>query len=544
MKAGSSSSNQNEPLKKVKIYDTTLRDGAQREGISFTVEDKIKIALELDRLGVHYIEGGFPAANVTDRKFFQKASELNLANSQLVAFGRTCLKDMKAEDDENLKALVQSGCQVVCIFGKSWDLHVSNVLVTTLDENLRMIADSISFLKKAGFETIFDAEHFFDGYKNNREYALKTLKVAQDAGADWIVLCDTNGGALPSEVREIIKAVKKEVQVPLGIHAHNDSECAVANSLVAVDEGVTMVQGTINGYGERCGNANLCSIIPTLVLKKGLEAVPQEKLSLLTEVSHYVAEVANLAPDSHQPYVGQSAFAHKGGVHISAVLREKGAYEHIDPQLVGNAQRILVSEQAGRQTIVTKAKEVAHVDLSNEPEKIAAILEKLKKREHQGYHYEVADGSFALFILKNIGKYKPFFRIESYDVRVERGRTQRLETEAVVKVWVGQERKVEVAEGNGPVNALDRALRRALQPFYPKLSQIKLVDFKVRVFDSKKGTGATTRVFVESTDGVKNWGTVGVSENIIEASWEALVDSIEYGLLFSSELTNPSLFED
>ncbi len=543
MKAGSTSSKQKELSKKVKIYDTTLRDGAQREGVSFTVEDKVKIASELDRLGVHYIEGGFPAANVTDAKFFQKAAQLGLKNSQLVAFGRTCLKDVKAEEDDNLKALVKSGCRVVCIFGKSWDLHVSSVLVTTLEENLRMIADSIAFLKKAHLEIIFDAEHFFDGYKNNTEYALKTLRVAQEAGADWIVLCDTNGGTLPSEVREIIKAVKREVRVPLGIHAHNDSECAVANSLVAVEEGVTMVQGTINGYGERCGNANLCSIIPSLLIKKGVEAIPREKLVLLTEASHYVAEVANLAPDSHQPYVGQSAFAHKGGVHISAVMREKGAYEHIDPQLVGNAQRILVSEQAGRKTIVTKAKEVAHIDLSNDPDKIAAILEKLKKREHQGYHYEVADGSFALFILKNIGKYKPLFRIESYDVRVERGRTQRLDTEAVVKVWVGQERKVEVAEGNGPVNALDRALRRALETFYPKLSQIKLVDFKVRVFDSKKGTGSTTRVFVESTDGVKSWGTVGVSENIIEASWEALVDSIEYGLLFSNESGNPSLFD-
>lgn len=543
MTAGSSSFKQNEPLGEVKVYDTTLRDGAQREGVSFTVDDKIKIALELDRLGIHYIEGGFPVANVTDQKFFQKAAELNLTTSQLVAFGRTCLKDVKAEDDENLKALVQSGSRVVCIFGKSWDLHVSSVLVTTLEENLRMIADSIAFLKKAGLETIFDAEHFFDGFKNNKEYALKTLKVAEEAGADWIVLCDTNGGALPSEVKEIFKVVKKKVQVPLGIHAHNDSECAVANSLVAVEEGATMVQGTINGYGERCGNANLCSIIPSLVLKKGIEVIPREKLGLLTEVSHYVAEVVNLAPDSHQPYVGQSAFAHKGGVHVSAVMREKGAYEHIVPDLVGNTQRILVSEQAGRQTIVTKAKEIAHIDLSNEPKKIATILEKLKKREHQGYHYEVADGSFALFILKNIGKYKPLFRIESYDVRVERGRTQRLDTEAVVKVWVGQERKVEVAEGNGPVNALDRALRRVLQTFYPKLAQIKLIDFKVRVFDSKKGTGARTRVFVESTDGVKNWGTVGISENIIEASWEALVDSIEYGLLFYNEFANPSLFD-
>ncbi len=529
MKNGSSMSDQE---KNVLIYDTTLRDGAQREGISFTVKDKVKIAQALDKLGIDYIEGGFPASNPTDEQFFQEMRDFNFESATLVAFGRTRRKNIKPGEDENLKALIKAGTKVVCIFGKSWDLHVSSVLVTTLEENLSMIKDSVSFLKDKGLEVIFDAEHFFDGFKNNPDYAVKTIKAAEEAGADWIVLCDTNGGTLPWEVEEILSKVKVEVKTSLGIHAHNDSDCAVANSLIAVREGIKMVQGTINGYGERCGNANLCSIIPALNLKMGIEILPREKLTLLTEVAHYVAEVANLAPDAHQPYVGSSAFAHKGGVHISAVLRQKGAYEHIDPEWVGNAPRILVSDQAGRNTIIEKAKEVARIDLSDRPEQVEAILEKLKKKEHLGYHYEIADGSFALFILKNIGAYRPFFKVESYEVGVTRNRSGRVDSEAVVKLWVGDERRVEIAEGNGPVNALDRAIRKALEPFYPRLSEIKLVDFKVRVFDSKKGTGAKTRVFVETTDGHKSWGTVGVSENIIEASWEALVDSIEYGLLF------------
>jgi 2-isopropylmalate synthase len=529
MKSGS---NMSDEERKVFIYDTTLRDGSQTEGISFSVSDKVKISQELDRLGVHFIEGGFPGSNPKDESFFQRMKKISLRNSKLVSFGSTRRKNLKPQNDENLKALLKSGTKYVCIFGKSWDLHVSSVLVTTLEENLNMIKDSVSFLKENGKEVIFDAEHFFDGYKNNPDYALQTVKVAEEAGADWIVFCDTNGGTLPWEIEEILSKVKVELKIPFGIHAHNDSECAVANSLIAVKMGATMVQGTINGYGERCGNANLCSIIPALKIKMGVEVLPPEKLSLLTEVAHYVAEIANLTPDPHQPYVGRSAFAHKGGVHISAVLRQKGAYEHIDPEWVGNAPRILVSDQAGRKTIIEKAKEVAHVDLSKRPEQVEAILEKLKRKEHLGYHYEIADGSFALFILKNIGAYRPLFRVESYEVGVLRNRSGKVDSEAVVKIWVGEERKVEIAEGNGPVNALDRALRKALGPFYPRLSEIKLSDFKVRVFDSKRGTAAKTRVYIETQDKHKSWGTVGVSENIIEASWEALVDSIEYGLLF------------
>ncbi|MDI6821603.1 MAG: citramalate synthase [Actinomycetota bacterium] len=517
-------------MAKVKLYDTTLRDGAQREGLSFTVDDKLKIAQKLDELGIHYIEGGWPGSNPKDIEFFRGIKDYPIRNATIVAFGSTRRKNTLPDEDQNLKALIKAGTPAVCIFGKSWDVHVTSALVTTLEENLKMIFDSVSFLKNRGFEVIYDAEHFFDGYRNNEDYAMKTLKAAVDAGADWIVLCDTNGGTLPLEIREIIRAVKAKIKVPLGIHAHNDADCAVANSIVAVEEGVTQVQGTINGYGERCGNANLVSIIPNLVLKLGIPCLSREKLPLLTEVSHHVSEIANIAPDTHQPYVGQSAFAHKGGVHVSAILRQKGAYEHVDPEVVGNVQRILVSELSGTTTLLQKAKELG-IDLMEKKDRMADILKKLKKREHEGYHFEVADGSFALFILKNIGTYRPLFELESFEVGIDRWRTGRFETQAIVKLRVKGKRIVEVAEGNGPINALDRALRRALEPLYPDLSRIKLTDYKVRVLDRRKGTAAVVRVLIESTDGESTWGTVGVSENIIEASWQALVDGIEYGLL-------------
>lgn len=515
----------------IKLYDTTLRDGAQREGLSFSVDDKLKIASKLDELGIHYIEGGWPGSNPKDIDFFLRATKHEFQNAKLVAFGSTRRKNIQAAEDSNLQALVQAGTPVVCIVGKSWDVHVTSVLVTTLDENLKMISDSVSFLKKHGFELIYDAEHFFDGYRNNPDYALKTIKVAEEAGADWIVLCDTNGGRLPLEIQKIIQEVKMKIRLPLGIHAHNDSECAVANTIVAVEEGATQVQGTINGYGERCGNANLVSIIPSLVLKKGIDCIARDKLPLLTEVAHYVSEIANVAPDAHQPYVGESAFAHKGGLHVSAILRQRGAYEHIDPATVGNVQRVLVSELSGTTTVVERAKELG-IDLSDKPEKVSDILKKLKKREHEGYHYEAADGSFGLFLMKNIGMYRPLFKLESYEVSIDRGRSGKFEAEAIVKLRVKGKRLMEVAEGNGPVNALDRALRKALGSAYPGLSEIKLTDYKVRVLDEKKGTAAMVRVLIESSDGENVWGTVGVSENIIEASWEALVDSIEYGLTY------------
>ncbi len=516
----------------VKLYDTTLRDGSQREGLSFSVQDKLKIAQKLDELGVHYIEGGWPGSNPKDIDFFAAAKHVNFANSKIVAFGSTRRKNIAAEEDKNLQALLKAGTEIVCIFGKSWDVHVTSVLITTLEENLKMIYDSVSFLKKAGLEVIFDAEHFFDGYKKNKEYAVKTLKTAEDAGADWLVLCETNGGVLPNQVAKIVREVKKKTKLPLGIHAHNDSGCAVANSLVAVEEGVTQVQGTINGYGERCGNADLVSIIPNLVLKMGVKCISKEKLASLTEIAHGISEIANVAPDAHQPFVGESAFAHKAGVHVGAVLRKKGAYEHIDPSIVGNAQRILVSELSGAKTIVKRANEIAGIDLSKDEEKVLAILRKLKKHEHEGYHYEAADGSFALFVMKNIGVYRPLFDLESYKVTLDRWRSGKYDTEAIVKLRVKGHRFVEVAEGNGPVNALDRALRKALQTAYPQIAQIQLVDYKVRVLSEEKGTAANVRVLIESADVHSSWGTVGVSENIIDASWEALVDGIEYGLTY------------
>lgn len=520
------------PQKRVKVYlyDTTLRDGAQREGLSFTLQDKLKITQELDKLGVEFIEGGWPYSNPKDTEYFRKVKKLNLTRAKVVVFGSTRRKGVKPEDDENLNSLIEAGTDYVTIFGKSWDVHVSSVLVTTLEENLKMISGSVSFLKRKGKKVIFDAEHFFDGYKNNPDYALKTIIVAQEAGADWIVLADTNGGTLPDEVKKIIKEVKPHLSVGFGIHAHNDSDCAVANSLVAVDLGARQVQGTINGYGERCGNANLCSIIPSLELKMGYRCLPEGNLSLLTEVAHFVAEVSNIPPDNHQPYVGLSAFAHKGGVHISAVLKHKKAYEHIEPELVGNASRLLVSELSGLKSLVEKARETIGIDLSRQPEKAMLLLKKLKEKEKQGYLFEVADGSFGLFVLRNLGRYRPLFELESYEVTINRWRSGRFQSEAIVKLYVNGERKVEVGEGNGPVNALDRALRKALEPLFPELTKITLSDYRVRVFGREKGTQAKTRVFMEFNRGQKSWGTVGVSENIVEASWQALIEGYEYGL--------------
>ncbi|MEL7668146.1 MAG: citramalate synthase [Actinomycetota bacterium] len=514
----------------VTLYDTTLRDGTQREGMSLSVDDKLRIARRLDDLGVHYIEGGFPGSNPKDLEFFERARDLELENATITAFGTTCRKGGAAETDGGLRALLDTGCEALCIFGKAWDVHVTETLHATLEENLRMVRDSVAFLVAEGRTVFFDAEHFFDGYAANPGYATSVCRTAAEAGASAIVLCDTNGGTLPQTVARVVREFSAALPgVELGIHAHNDAACAVANSLVAVDAGCTHVQGTANGYGERAGNADLLSIIPALVLKMGDDCITSDQLRLLTEVSHFVAETANVTPNPHQPYVGTSAFAHKGGVHASAAARLSAAYEHIDPAAVGNLARVVVSELAGRASLTMKALELG-IDLTGDQEAATRVLDGIKQLEHQGYMFEAADATLEVMLKKELGTHQPFFRLESFRCLMEKREDGRVMTEATVKVHVGDERFIATAEGNGPVNALDGALRLAIGRFYPALDAIELTDFKVRVLDETKGTGAVTRVLIESSDGEKTWGTVGVSENIIEASWEALVDSVEFGL--------------
>jgi len=514
----------------VTLYDTTLRDGTQREGMSLSVEDKLRIAMRLDDLGVRFIEGGFPGSNPKDLEFFERARSLTLANATITAFGSTRRKDVAPEADLGLQALLDAGTSAACIFGKAWDLHVTEALGATLDENLRMVADSVAYLKAQGKAVFFDAEHFFDGYKANAGYALAVCGAAAESGAEAVVLCDTNGGTLPHEIARIVREVAGALPgMSLGIHAHNDGGCAVANSLVAIDAGCVHVQGTCNGYGERAGNADLLTIIPSLVLKMGRECISSEQLKLLTEVSHFVAETANIAPNPHQPFVGASAFAHKGGVHVSATTRLQAAYEHIDPSLVGNLARVVVSELAGRASLVMKARELG-VTIAGDDPALVSVLETIKAKEHEGYTFEAADASLEIMLRKATGTYEPLFALESFRAIMEKREDGRVMTEATIKVHVEGHRFIATAEGNGPVNALDRALRIAIGRFYPALEFMALTDFKVRVLDEKKGTGAVTRVLIESADGEKSWGTVGVSENIIEASWEALVDSVEYGL--------------
>jgi 2-isopropylmalate synthase len=513
----------------ITLYDTTLRDGTQREGLSLSVEDKVRICQRLDDLGIRYIEGGWPGSNPKDTEFFERVRGIELAQATITAFGSTRRKETAPEDDEGLRALLDTGCEALCVFGKSWDVHVTETLRTTLEENVSMVFDSVKYLKDAGKTVFFDAEHFFDGYVRNHWYATEVCTAAAEAGADAIVLCDTNGGTLPQDVARIVRVMVNEIPAPVGIHAHDDSGCGVANSLVAVDAGATQVQGTMNGYGERAGNADLVTIVPALKLKMGRDCVSDEQLRLLTEVSHFVAETANIAPDPHRPYVGASAFAHKGGVHASAAARLPEAYEHVDPGLVGNLARVVVSELAGRASLVMKAKELG-VDIEAEHEVVERALETVKDKEHAGYTFEAADGSLEILLEKERGAYVPFFELESFRVIMEKREDGRVMTEATIKLHVEGHRFIATAEGNGPVNALDKALRIAISRYYPALSEIELTDYKVRVLDEKKGTGAVTRVLIESTDGVRGWGTVGVSENIIEASWEALVDSIEFGL--------------
>ena len=523
---------------RVEIYDTTLRDGSQLEGISLTVDDKLRIAEQLDYLGVHYIEGGWPGANPKDDEFFQRApAELDLDFSTLVAFGSTRRVKGKVDDDPTLANLVKANTSAVCIVGKCWDYHVTEALRTSLDEGVAMVADSVEFLVAAGLRVFFDAEHFFDGYKRNPEFSLRVVEAASIAGAESIVLCDTNGGSLPFEVEQIVGEVVDHLDTPIGVHLHDDTGCGVANALAGVRGGATQVQGTINGYGERTGNCNLSTIIPNLSLKMGVETIPADRLERITTVSHHVAELVNISPDPQQPYVGASAFAHKAGLHVSAIARRSDAYEHVAPDSVGNGTRFVVSEMAGKSTLDLKAKEIG---LDMDGKELASVVEQLKTLEHEGFHFEAADGSLELLMRGATGWAQPFFELESFRVTVEHrapssGATgvqgAEVITEATVKVKIGDERVIETAEGNGPVNALDQALRKAIGQAHPGLSSLHLTDYKVRVLDTSNGTGAVTRVLIDSTNGDQSWSTIGVSENVIEASWQALADSVIFGLL-------------
>ncbi len=521
-------------MKHVQLYDTTLRDGAQQPGITFSVEDKLKIARKLDELGIHFIEGGWPGSNPKDTEFFRRARDLHLSQALLCAFGSTRRPRVATDKDPNLRALVRAKTPVVTLVGKSSEQQVTRVLETSLEENLAMIGDSVSFLKSKGCTVFFDAEHFFDGYKANREYALLTIRTADEAGADCVVLCDTNGGTLPYDLAAMVEVAGKEVTSPLGIHAHNDAGLAVACSIVAVRAGVVQVQGTINGYGERCGNANLCSIIPALKLKMGIPCVTDEQLAKLKEVAHYVSELANLSVSARRPYVGSSAFAHKGGLHVSAMAKWEASYQHIDPELVGNRSAVVVSELSGVSNIVYKARERG-LDLSP-GEEARRILEQVKSMEGRGFQYEDAEASFDLLVHRAQPDYRPPFELVDFMVMVEKRRRpaasgEETLAEAMVKVRVGEQVVHTASEGNGPVDALDAALRKALTEFYPSLAQVRLTDYKVRILDESAGTEAQVRVLIESSDGEQVWSTVGSSTNIIEASWLALADSLEYWLL-------------
>jgi 2-isopropylmalate synthase len=515
----------------VDIFDTTLRDGSQQEGLSLTVDDKLRVAEQLDHLGVTFIEGGWPGANPKDVEFFARApKELALGHATLVAFGSTRRADVRADDDETLRHLVNAQTEAVCIVAKSSEMHVVDALRTTLDEAVAMVADSVAFLRANDLRVFLDAEHFFDGYKANPEFTLRILQAAEEAGAETLVLCDTNGGTLPYEVERIVETVLDRFETQVGVHFHNDSGCAVANSLAGVAMGATHVQGCVNGYGERAGNADLSAVVPDLSLKLRVSTIPNERLPLLTPVAHHIAELVNIAPDPQQPFVGSSVFAHKAGLHTSAIARRSDAYEHIQPDLVGNGTRFVVSELAGRSTLVMKA---AELGLELDSQAMTSVLDSLKQLEYEGYHFEVADGSLELLLRNATGWEQSFFELESY--RVIADQVIDHSTEATVKVRVGGDRIVATAEGNGPVNALDAAVRAAIGSRFPALAGVHLVDYRVRVLDSAKGTGSVTRVLIDSTDGDRTWTTIGVSENIIAASWQALSDSIVYGLLHAGQ---------
>ncbi len=525
----------------VDIFDTTLRDGSQQEGLSLTVDDKLRVAEQLDHLGVAYVEGGWPGANPKDDEFFARArTELHLSTATLVAFGSTRRAGVRAQDDQVLGRLVAAGAPVACIVAKSWDRHVEEALRTTLDEAVSMVGDSVRHLREHGLRVFLDAEHFFDGWRHDRDFALRVLEAAEQAGAEALVLCDTNGGSLPEQVGEAVADVRRATSTQLGIHCHNDTGCAVANSLTAVEAGVTQVQGCVNGYGERAGNADLSAVIPNLSLKLGIRTLPADRLQRLTPVAHHIAELVNIAPSSQQPYVGASVFAHKGGLHASAVARRRDLYEHIDPELVGNGTRVVVSEMAGRATLAMKAAELG-LDLDGQA--LGQVLDELKRLEHEGYHFEVADGSLELLLRRAGGWAEDFFEVESFRVITDHRDAapgEDLTTEATVKVHVGEDRIVATAEGNGPVNALDAALRQAIEPRFPALRRVRLTDYRVRVLDTGKGTGAVTRVLVDTADDTRTWTTIGVSENIIEASWQALYDAVVYALVRADRAGLPS----
>ena len=524
----------------VDIYDTTLRDGSQQEGISLTVDDKLRVAEQLDRLGVKFIEGGWPGANPKDEEFFRRAPrELKFDFATLVAFGSTCRPGSSVATDQTLRQLLDAETESVCIVAKSWDYHVTQALRTTLDEGLRMAEESVRYLVDHGRRVFFDAEHFFDGYKNNPGYATSVLRAAEAGGASTLVLCDTNGGSMPHEVEGIVSKVASMTSTQIGVHFHNDSGCATANALIAVELGASHVQGCINGYGERTGNTDLSVTIPNLSLKMGIESIPRDHIKLISSVSRHVAEVINIATDPQKPYVGTSAFTHKAGLHVSAIARHKDAYEHLDPELVGNGTRFVISEMAGRSTVAIKAQEIG-ITLSNE--EIAQVLGHLKTLEHKGYHFETADGSMELLMRSATGWKQNFFEFESFRVINDLRANLPPTTEATVKLWANGERLIATAEGNGPVNALDAALRKALSPLYAKLGLMHLTDFKVRVLDSSSGTGAKVRVLIDSADPDGSWSTIGVSPNIIEASWKALEDSIVVGLLRSCEFVGKGTF--
>lgn len=526
-------------MNKVYIYDSTLRDGAQAQDISFSVEDKLRIVQKLDAFGVSYIEAGNPGSNPKDLEFFQKVKNIKFKNAKLTGFGSTRKVGINVEEDKNVQSLLMADTESVAIFGKSWDFHVTDILKTTLQENLNMIRDTIKFFKDKGKEVIFDAEHFFDGYKNNQEYAISTLKAAVEGGADWLCLCETNGGCLPLEIYDICKKVKGIFpNERFGIHCHNDSGTAVASSIMAVQAGIEQVQGVVNGFGERCGNANLTTIIPNLQLKLGYSCINQKSLEQITSVSMFISEIANITFDDRAPYVGVCAFAHKGGMHIDGVTKNPKTFEHINPSLVGNSRKFLMSEVAGRSTIISKIKEV-EPEINKESPQTKKIIDKLKKLEHEGYQFEGAESSFELIIRKEFGKFKPFFDLIDFKVIVQEPSPSDVSASAMIKIKVDGIEEITAAEGDGPVNALDRALRKALERFYPVLKEVKLTDYKVRILDTNNATKAKTRVLIESTDGNNIWNTVGVSSNIIEASWIALVDSIEYKLL--KEQRNNSL---
>ncbi len=528
------------------LYDTTLRDGTQGENITFSADEKVKIALRLDDIGIHYIEGGWPGSNPKDMQFFDLAKRVSFNNARLVAFGSTRKPGIGPDEDRNLKALLASETQTVTIFGKSWDLHVEQIMDNSLEENLTMIRDTVKFLKANGRETIYDAEHFFDGYKNNRNYAVKTLLAALEGEADFIVLCDTNGGTLPFEIESTFTEVQKLLDekgyaqsangaVKLGIHTHNDCGLAVANSIAAVHTGAVMVQGTINGYGERCGNADLTSVIPVLDLKMKRPCISGDNLKKLKTLSRYVSETANQVPINNRPFVGKSAFAHKGGIHVSAITKLTRAYEHMDPALVGNKRRVLISDLSGKSNVEYKARELG-IELGTNGYDSSKIVSEIKQLEQQGYQFDVAEGSFKILMEKFTDQFEPLFTLESFRITIEKDKDRPCTSQATMKISVGNKQEITAAEGYGPVSALDNALRKALDRFYPDLDTMRLVDFKVRVIDGNRGTDAKVRVFIESRDQDQIWSTIGVSEDIIEASWQALADSFQFKLASENQI--------